>query len=117
MTTSPGPGPSESTDGQIVKSSLLIGGSTAVNVVVSIVRVKAMAVLLGPAGFGLFGLFSSISELARTFVGLGVNSSGVRQIAEAVGSGAPDRVACTVATLRRVSLLLGATGALLIALF
>ena len=39
--------------GQILKSSALIGGSTAFNMLFSIVRTKAMAVLLGPTGVGL----------------------------------------------------------------
>ena len=33
---------------QIIKSSVLIGGSQVVNVAIRIVRTKAMAVLLGP---------------------------------------------------------------------
>ncbi len=36
--------------GQILKSSVLIGGSSAVNIGIGIVRTKAIAVLLGPAG-------------------------------------------------------------------
>ena len=46
-----------------------------------------MAMLLGPAGFGLFGLYGSIANLTQSLAGMGINSSGVRQIAEAVGSG------------------------------
>jgi PST family polysaccharide transporter len=45
---------------------------------------------------------------------LGVNSSGVRQIAEAAGSGDADRIGRTAAVLRRTSLLLGVLGALLL---
>src|SRR4051794_27796016 len=43
--------------GQILKSSALIGLSTMVNLAIGIVRAKAMAVWLGPAGFGLMGLY------------------------------------------------------------
>ena len=39
--------------GQILKSSALIGGSTAFNMVFSIVRNKAMALLLGTVGLWL----------------------------------------------------------------
>ena len=81
----------KNTYGQILKSSALVGGSQAVNIVIGIVRTKAMALLLGPAGFGLFGLYGSISSLTQSIAGMGINSSGVRQIAEAVGSG--DRAA------------------------
>ena len=103
--------------GQILKSSALIGGSTAFNMLFAIVRTKAMAVLLGPAGVGLMGIYSSIADVVRSLAGLGINSSGVRQIAEAVGSGDKERIACTVKTLRRVALGSGTMGALLLVLF
>ena len=102
------------THGQILKSSALVGGSSAINIAIGIVRTKAMAILLGPAGYGLFGLYGSIATLAQSIAGLGVNSSGVRQIAAAVGSGDSDRIALTTAVLRRTSIVLGAFGALLL---
>jgi len=105
------------TYGQILKSSAIVGGSSVVNVAVRIVRTKAMAVLLGPAGFGLFGLYGSIVNLTQSIAGMGVNSSGVRQIAEAVGSGDTERIALTTAVLRRTSIFLGALGAGLLVLF
>ncbi len=103
--------------GQILKSSALIGGSSVLNIAIRIVRTKAMAVLLGPAGFGLFGLYGSIAELTQSIAGMGINSSGVRQIAEAVGSDDTERIAQTTAVLRRTSIVLGALGAVLLVVF
>jgi len=105
------------TYGQILKSTALIGGSSVLNVAFGIVRTKAMAVFLGPAGFGLMGLYGSIADLVASIVGMGVNSSGVRQIAEAVGSGETERIARTVAVLRRISVLLGILGAVFLVVF
>ena len=105
------------TYGQILKSSALIGGSSVVNIVIGIVRTKAMAVLLGPAGFGLMGVYGSIADLAQSIAGMGINSSGVRQIAEAVGTGETERIARTVAVLRRTSVFLGILGAILLVVF
>jgi PST family polysaccharide transporter len=105
------------TYGQILKSSALIGGSSVVNIGLGIVRTKAMALLLGPAGVGLLGIYGSIADLARTIAGMGINSSGVRQIAEATSSGDAERIARTVTTLRRVALLLGILGALVLVVF
>jgi enterobacterial common antigen flippase len=99
------------TYGQILKSFVLIGGSSVLNIGIGIVRTKAMAVLLGPAGFGLMGLYGSIADLALSIAGMGVNSSGVRQIAEAAGSGDAKRLARTVTVLRRTAVLLGILGA------
>jgi PST family polysaccharide transporter len=79
------------------------------------VRTKAMALLLGPAGVGLIGLYGSIADLAQNVASLGTSSSGVRQIAEAVGSGDTERITRTVSVLRWTSLVLGLLGALALA--
>jgi PST family polysaccharide transporter len=105
------------TYGQILKSSVLVGGSSIIGILIRIVRTKIMAYLLGPAGFGLFGIFGSVEALAESIAGMGVNSSGVRQIAEAVGSGNEERVAQTAAVLRRTSVILGLLGGLVLAVF
>jgi enterobacterial common antigen flippase len=104
---------SEKSYGQILKSSALVGGSSLLNVAIGMIRTKVMALLLGPAGFGLFGVYNSIATLAQTLAGMGVNSSGVRQIAEAAGTGDARRIAETSLVLRRVSFVLGLLGALL----
>src|SRR6185503_8845728 len=105
------------TYGQILKSSALMGGSTVANIAVSVVRAKAMALLLGPSGVGLIGLYSSILNLTHSVAGMGINQSGVRQIAEAAGSGNTKRVARTAAVLRRASMFLGILGAVLLVVF
>jgi PST family polysaccharide transporter len=109
--------PEKHTYAQILKSSALIGGSSIVNIAIGIVRTKAMALLLGPAGFGLMGVYGSIADLAQNIAGMGISSSGVRQIAEAVGTGDSERIARTVAVLRRTSVVLGILGALLLVIF
>jgi enterobacterial common antigen flippase len=107
----------ESTYGQILKSSALIGASSALTLAIGMVRTKVFAILLGPAGIGLLGLYGSIFDLTRSVAGMGINNSGVRQIAEAVASGDETRIARTVIVLRRVSIILGVSGALLLAAF
>jgi enterobacterial common antigen flippase len=102
---------------QILKSSALIGGSSAATILFGIIRTKAMAVLLGPAGFGLMAVYGSIADLVQSIAGMGINSSGVRQIAEAVGTGEQERIARTAAVLRRTSVFLGILGAILLVLF
>jgi len=100
--------------GQILRSSVLIGGSSLLEIAIGIVRTKANALLLGPAGFGLMGLYLSILNLAQSVAGMGVNSSGVRQIAAAVGSGDSGRIARTTVVLRRASVGLGLLGGVLL---
>lgn len=100
--------------GQVLKSSALVGGSSIIEIVFRIVRTKAMALLVGPAGIGLLGIYIAITELVRNLAGMGLKTSGVRQIAEAVGTGDDLRVARTVQTLRRLALISGAAGGLLL---
>lgn len=100
---------------QILRSTVLMGGSSLVNVALGIIRNKAMAVLLGPEGVGLMGLYGSIVDMAQAVAGLGASGSGVRQIAEAAGSGDEERIAQSATALRRLSMILGLVGALCLA--
>jgi len=97
---------------EALKSTSIIGGATAITMVVRMVRTKVLAVWLGPAGVGLEAMFDAVVVLVRTLFDLGVSSSGVRQIAAASASGDPRRIAITVFTLRRVCVALGIVGAL-----
>ena len=57
--------PERNSCGQILHSSALIGVSSVLSIAIGVVGTKAMAVLLGPAGFGLFAIYNSIAELAQ----------------------------------------------------
>lgn len=84
---------------------------------IGVIRTKAMAVMLGPAGFGLMGLYSSIIDLALAVASMGIGNSGVRQIAESAGSNDEARIARTVIVLRRTAVILGILGALFVVVF
>jgi len=98
---------------QIVRSTAIIGASNAFMTLTRIVRTKAFATLLGPAGIGLFGLYTSILATAGAISGMGVGSSGVRQIAEANDD--PRKLADTLFALRLIAALLGTAGAISLA--
>jgi O-antigen/teichoic acid export membrane protein len=93
---------------QIFKSSAILGSASLVNIVIGIIRVKFLAVLLGPTGVGLMGLYQSIMGAATTMVGCGLDTSSVRQIAISYGDQK------TLALIRRAllwgNLLLGGLG-------
>jgi len=102
----------------VLKSSAMIGGSLMIgNMGLGAIRTKAMALMLATGGVGLMGNYWTISETVRSVAGMGINTSGVRQIAEAVGTGDSHRIARTVTTLRRVALVLGAAGAAFLVIF
>ncbi|NDV95030.1 O-antigen translocase [Dysgonomonas sp. 521] len=68
---------------QILKSTTIFGGSQIFIILVGIIRTKIIAILLGPAGVGLIGIYQSIIDMMRTGYGLGMDTAGVREIAEA----------------------------------
>ena len=69
----------------LIRSMAIIGSSQSINIIISVFRMKAMAVLLGPTGIGLFGIFNNLLSAVKTAAGLGIGKSGVRQIAISKG--------------------------------
>lgn len=99
---------------QILRSSSIIGGASIINIVVGLLRMKAAALLLGPAGVGLIGLLQNILSTASGIAGLGVGNVGTRQIAEAAASGEVQAVAATRRALFWLTLALAVLGALVV---
>ncbi len=97
---------------QILKSSSLIGGAQGINLLLGMVRVKFAAVLIGPVGVGLIGNYTAIQGLVGTVAGLGIQSSGARDVAAAAGQDDPQAMGRIIITLRRVCWLTGLLGAL-----
>jgi len=108
-TPPPEPG-NKNSYGQIIKSSSLIGGSTLVNMVIGFARAKAAAVFLGTEGVGLIGVYTNLLGTLRNISGMGINSSGVREVASAAASSNTEEIAKTIRTLRKVCWLTGGIG-------
>lgn len=72
---------------QIVRATSMLGGSSLINIVISVLRTKIAALLLGPTGIGLLGLFQNLVGTASAVAGLGINTVGAREIAEAAAAG------------------------------
>ena len=93
---------------QIFRSSAIIGGSSIINMLIGIVKIKVLAVMLGPVGIGLMGLYTNIMSIAATTAACGMGSIGVRQVAAAADE------AETLSIVRRAlclgSLILGVSG-------
>lgn len=67
--------------GGMIRSMLIIGGAQVVKIVISILRMKVLALLLGPAGIGILGIYTSLQATVSGLAGLGLGNSGVREIA------------------------------------
>lgn len=83
-----------------------------VTYLLGLVRLKALALLLGPSGVGLFGYLQAASGMLGTLTNLGVASSGVRDVAEAQATADSARMSRTVSVLRRVCWVTGTAGLL-----
>lgn len=71
----------------ILRSSAIVGGAQVVNILSGLLKIKAAAVLLGPAGVGLVGLYQNLMQTAGSVAALGLGTVGTRQIAAANGAG------------------------------
>ena len=96
--------------GRIMKSTFVMGGSSVITIVLGIVRNKILALILGPSGMGLTGIYQSITNLISSISGLGIGESGVRQIAVALGTDDQTKISRTIVALRRTALLSGISG-------
>lgn len=95
---------------QILRSTSIIGGAAVLNIVIGLVRMKAVALLLGPAGVGLIGLATNVVGLAANVAGLGFGNVGTRQIAEASAQDDPQAIATVRRALFLGSILLAVLG-------
>jgi O-antigen/teichoic acid export membrane protein len=80
----------------LIKSMLVIGYAQAVSILISIFKMKVLAVLLGPGGVGLLSIYNSLLGMVQQTAGLGMGTSGVREIASSRGDEA------TLSRVRRV---------------
>lgn len=99
-----------------LKSTSLIGGSSLVNLLIRLVRTKCAAILIGPAGVGLIGIYHSMYGLVGTVVGMGIATSGTRQMAAAHGAGEIKQQALIAETVRRTVWATGSAGLLIMML-
>ena len=96
-----------------MKAMGLFGGVQIAGIVCSIVRTKLVALWIGPVGVGLFGLFNNALEMISTGTNLGIRSSSVRDISQALAGHNPDLVSRMVSVVRKWSMWLGLAGALI----
>lgn len=58
-----------------------MGVASLVNIVGGLVKMKVVAVLMGPPGIALLGIYQSLMQTTASVAGLGVTASGTRRIA------------------------------------
>ena len=99
--------------GHVLKYTSVFGGVQGLNVLVSLVRNKIVAMLLGPEGMGLASLFQTTVNFISQSTNLGVSFSAVRNVSELFDTGDEARIAHFIKVVRAWSLLTGLVGMLL----
>jgi len=66
---------------RILAATVIMGGATVASILIGIVKTKIFALVIGPAGIGAIGLFTSIMATAAAVGSMGLGFSGVREIA------------------------------------
>ena len=98
---------------QIAKATGIFGGVQVINVFISIIRSKFVAVLLGTSGLGILGLLNATTSTIASIANLGISFSAVRTISAASGTNSQTVISRTIITLRRWVKFTGIAGALL----
>jgi PST family polysaccharide transporter len=78
---------------RILRSSALMGGAQVITLAMAFLRAKLIAVLIGPAGIGLMGVFNAFNANVSTVAGWGLGTSAVRTVAGAAEADKERKVA------------------------
>ena len=84
-----------------LKATSLFGGVQVYNIIITILKSKVVALLLGPGGMGIYGLLTSTTGLITSATNFGLATSAVKDIAGANASGDMKRVSRTITVFRR----------------
>ena len=107
----------DGTYNHIMKYTGFFGGIQALTLLVSVIRNKLAAVLLGTMGVGLSALYQSITNFLHNASNLGIAFSSIKEISEHYGKGHKKAVARKVEVVRTWSLWTALAGILLCILF
>lgn len=98
---------------QILKYTSLFGSIQGINILISLVRNKIVAVLLGPSVMGLMSLFYSTIQMLFNTTNLGIGTSSVKTLSELMELSEEERVARHVKVIRSWAMLTAIGGLLL----
>ena len=65
----------------IIKGTSIFGGVQILNILISLVRGKFVAMLLGPEGMGISALFTNSANSIQRLASLGLNLAIVKEVA------------------------------------
>lgn len=96
-----------------MKATSLFGGVQVFQIIITIVRSKFIAVLLGPYGIGISGLLTTTTSMIGSLTNFGLSTSAVKDISEAHSTGDKTRVSSIVTVFRKWIWITGLLGTVL----
>lgn len=94
----------------ILKGASIFGGVQVLQILISLIRGKFVAIFLGPAGMGMSALFNSTADVVRQFSSLGLNLAIVKEVAAVKDN--PVRLSAVAEVARRMVYLTALLGGL-----
>lgn len=85
-----------------MKATSIFGGVQVFNILITLIRGKLVAILIGTAGMGLNGLLLSGINLVKTLTSLGIAESAVKDISAAHSSGDHIKIRTTFKVFQRL---------------
>jgi PST family polysaccharide transporter len=101
----------------VFKATALFGGVQVYQILISIAKSKFIAVLLGPAGVGILGLYQNSLQLIQSITSMGLSSSAVRDVSDANGRDDQEKVGETLSVIRKLVWATGILGLTAVAAF
>lgn len=93
-------------------ASSLFGGVQVFTIIFTIIRTKAAALLLGPAGMGIVGLFTASIDFIGAATNFGLATSAVRSLAQVSSEGDETKLGETVTVVKNLAMATGLGGML-----
>lgn len=98
----------------ILKSTFLFGFVQIFNILIKIIISKSVALFLGTEGMGLIGIYNSTVNLFKSFAGLGISQSAVKDIAENNVAGETEKRDTIITIVNKLILFTGLLGGVVI---
>lgn len=98
----------------ILKATSIFGGTQIIQMMVSIIRGKFVALLIGSAGMGLSTMYMSTLTMIITIFGLGLGSSVVKDLSKSFGAHDMHQFSVIAKVYRRLLVFLAIIGSLFV---
>jgi len=98
----------------ILKATSLFGGTQVISILITIIRSKFVAILIGSTGMGLSAMYMSSLTMIITIFGLGIGTSVVRELSSAHSENDIKKFALIATIYRRILLFMAIAGTLFV---